>query len=481
MDDEQLVDQLIQIGFLPREQRNKGLEEVKTIPAARREYLQNKVRQALEPSTALNPDASEHLVEVSSANAPEAASAESSNKLAQPQAANPTMSSAEPAEGQNTTAPAEQTQSAETILGSTILGAETETQMNEPRLTSSHHHHHNHCVREENLTQILKEFQVQMMQALSTMLNNHQPTEGTTESVRAPRTKQGANTMPNLDLKLDRITIPTFNGDLTNWIAFRDQFNDLVHNNGRVTPIIKFNILRSHLTGLALDAINGFNLTNADYETAWSLLLSRYDRPDQIIGEYLNKFSNLPKLQSAPTSTQLITMVNCTNQILRVLPNLGVPVTNWDPWMSHHLKARLDTTTLNKWLDQAKGRQQIKLPELLEFLELQATERSITTPQLTSSPITEIRKWSQTDSHEDTKQCVFCDHNHPIFRCPTFNSLPLTTKTDIVNQEELCHKCLLGHDAAVCSFPPCPHCGMEHNRRLCPTKEKRTLNEHSSS
>lgn len=184
--------------------------------------------------------------------------------------------------------------------------------------------------------------------------------------------------MPSLDLKMDKIKLPNFNGDLTTWIAFRDQFTDLVHNNGNVTPIIKFTILRSHLTGLALDAINGFNVTGADYETAWNLVLGRYDKPDKIIDEYLRKFTTLPKLGNNPTGSQLITLVNSANQLLRVLPNLGVPVSGWDAWIMFEIKEKLDSNMLTKWLDQAKGRQLVKVTELLEFLELQASECSNT-------------------------------------------------------------------------------------------------------
>lgn len=137
--------------------------------------------------------------------------------------------------------------------------------------------------------------------------------------------------LPTIDLKLDRITIPTFDGDLTQWISFRDQFTSLVHQNSKLSPILKFTMLRSHLRGLALDAVNGFSLSNADYETAWNLILARYDKKDKIVEEYLRKLSELPKLPDHPTKDQLLIMINCANRLLRVLPNLGLNVTTWDP------------------------------------------------------------------------------------------------------------------------------------------------------
>lgn len=184
-----------------------------------------------------------------------------------------------------------------------------------------------------------------------------------------------SNLFPAMDLKLEKITIPTFDGDLTQWISFRDQFVDLVHTNPRLTPIVKFTMLRNHLKGLAAaGAINGFKLSNADYETAWHIIMNRYNRPDKIIDEYLRRFYELPRLHSPTTAAQLIKMANSANQLVRVLPNLGQNVDTWDTWILFDLRERLDPVTLMKWTDIVKGRQNTKLSEFFDFLELEATE-----------------------------------------------------------------------------------------------------------
>lgn len=169
---------------------------------------------------------------------------------------------------------------------------------------------------------------------------------------------------PRIDLRLDKIQLVTFDGDLTNCISFRDQFLDLVHNNPNLTAITKFHQLKTPLRGLALDSINGFKLSAVDYETAWSLILSRYNKKKKIIEEYIKKFTELPPLNPEPTSTQLINMVNRTNQLFRVLPNLGVNVDSWDSWIIYTVKSKLDRFTLRKWLDQAKRRENIPLSEV---------------------------------------------------------------------------------------------------------------------
>lgn len=60
---------------------------------------------------------------------------------------------------------------------------------------------------------------------------------------------------PVIQLKFEKVLLETFNGNLTEWIPFRDQFLDLVHNKPNLTDITKFYQLRQHLSGLALEAI----------------------------------------------------------------------------------------------------------------------------------------------------------------------------------------------------------------------------------
>lgn len=170
-------------------------------------------------------------------------------------------------------------------------------------------------------------------------------------------TKKNPDTVqqPTVELKLDRIKLPTFNGDLTKWITFRDQFLDLVHNNPKFTDITKFIALQNNLTGTAQEAIQGVRVTAANYETAWHILRRRYDNKDRLVDEYLNRLDQLPVL-TAPTTYALINMVNYTKQILRVFPTLGIEVSHWDAIIKFTLLKKLDRQTHKKWLNQIKLR-----------------------------------------------------------------------------------------------------------------------------
>lgn len=295
------------------------------------------------------------------------------------------------------------------------------------------------------------------------------------EQSRAHTTDQ----TPLVQLKMDRVQLPIFNGDLTQWVAFRDQFLELVHNNQGLSPITKFYQLRNHLKGLALEAINGFKMCASDYEAAWLVLRKRYDKTDQIIDEYIRTFEQLPFLSNA-NMPALIRMVNKTNQLVRVLPGLGVDVKTWDAWIMFTLKSRLDRTTLRKWMDQVKLRQDAKLSELVEFLEVEAFECMPTEAEKIHAqarnkldPNKKKRSNAISMTINVEKKCEHCRGTHALYQCNQFRALSVKDRIQIVQNANLCIRCLRSHlDPAACKLGACFTCTKFHNNLLCYQKEK---------
>lgn len=294
---------------------------------------------------------------------------------------------------------------------------------------------------------------------------------------------------PTVELKMDKFQLPTFDGHLMQWLPFRDQFIDLVDKNPRYSSITKFIHLRGHLTGSALEAINGFTLSAANYEAAWYILQRRYNKPDKIIDEYLRSLDTLPII-THPNAERLIAMVNCANQILRVLPVLGVDVTTWDTIIKYKLTSKLDRATHKKWLDQVKLRQNVPLTELIEFLEVEASE-SISFISVPSGPAPArppfhrstrrqppvrsavLSTTTEKPSPREPTQCAQCKQYHELFRCPTFRGMAVKDRLATVKGAALCRRCLRSHPYAVpCKLGPCPKCNADHNLLLCYQFEK---------
>ena len=77
-------------------------------------------------------------------------------------------------------------------------------------------------------------------------------------------------------LKLPKLSLKKFNGNLIKWMTFWDTFESSVHNNPTLSGIDKFNYLNYLLESEAADAISGLTLTAANYEEAVTTLKRRF-------------------------------------------------------------------------------------------------------------------------------------------------------------------------------------------------------------
>jgi hypothetical protein len=68
---------------------------------------------------------------------------------------------------------------------------------------------------------------------------------------------------------LQRIPIPTFSAEFTEWPRFRHLFHFLVHSNKALTKIAKFHYLISSVAGAAAATLDGLNVSPENYDAAW--------------------------------------------------------------------------------------------------------------------------------------------------------------------------------------------------------------------
>jgi len=74
-------------------------------------------------------------------------------------------------------------------------------------------------------------------------------------------------------VKLPRINLPEFDGSYEHWLEFHDTFHAIVHNNASISQTQKFYYLKSSLKGVAAEVIRAIDVSDANYQTAWQLLL----------------------------------------------------------------------------------------------------------------------------------------------------------------------------------------------------------------
>ena len=79
-------------------------------------------------------------------------------------------------------------------------------------------------------------------------------------------------------LKLPKLTLPWFKGDLANWTTFWDLFKSIVHENNGIQKVHKFSYLNSLLEGPAARAIQRLTLSYANYDAAIDLLVKWFGK-----------------------------------------------------------------------------------------------------------------------------------------------------------------------------------------------------------
>ena len=92
-----------------------------------------------------------------------------------------------------------------------------------------------------------------------------------------------------VDVKLPKLNLPKFSGDVLQWPSFWDQFSVTVHDTD--LPVVsKFTYLMSLLEGEPKQAIHGLSLTTDHYTIACKILKDRFGRKETIIFSHIQKF-----------------------------------------------------------------------------------------------------------------------------------------------------------------------------------------------
>ncbi|XP_016656722.1 uncharacterized protein LOC107882623 [Acyrthosiphon pisum] len=99
-----------------------------------------------------------------------------------------------------------------------------------------------------------------------------------------------------VNIPVEKLPVPHFNGDPKEYTSFRNQFDVLVHNNEDFRLVIKFCYLKAYLDGEPLKLINNLMLSNGNYELALNILDKRYSNRRTIVQDH---FDLLWKAQKA--------------------------------------------------------------------------------------------------------------------------------------------------------------------------------------
>ena len=290
-----------------------------------------------------------------------------------------------------------------------------------------------------------------------------------------------ADVTPRADsVKLPKIGLPHFNGDLMKWTPFWDSFDSAIHQNARLSEIDKFNYLRPLLEGTAYEAIAGLSLSALNYSEAVRILNKRFGNKQLIISKHTESLLAVNSVASDHHLQDLRKLYDQSESNIRSLKALGVEPESYGAMLSSVLLGKLPPD-LRLIISRTVSTDELNVEHILETFEreLVARERASNsvphqarrTHNQGRTPTTSFLAGAQ-----GSPECAFCGRSHNSVNCETVSDVDARKR--ILRNDGRCFNCLRKrHLSRNCpSKTKCRSCQGKHHTSICgmktPSKEE---------
>ena len=149
-------------------------------------------------------------------------------------------------------------------------------------------------------------------------------------SMREPSKREQTNC--SVQMKLPKLQLPIFEGDILQWQEFWDIYNSAVHEQD-IPNVTKFSYLKGSLRNSAAAAICGISVMNDNYPVAIHILEDKFGKKEAIIEALYSQ------LQHLPTVTNRFTEVKSTYETIeRILRQLEAQGERVDQYTADFIK-----------------------------------------------------------------------------------------------------------------------------------------------
>ena len=268
-------------------------------------------------------------------------------------------------------------------------------------------------------------------------------------------------------VKLPKLTIRPFDGDITKWTSFWDSYESAIHTNSKLSEVDKFNYLQSLLERTAREAISGLSLTAANYKEAVEILRKRFGSKQQIISKHMDILLHLDPVAST-SARALRHLYDRIEANVRGLKSLGVDSETYGSLLSPVLLNKLPSD-IRLIASREISEEDWTLDALLKIVEreVEARERAGGTQARTSerSASTLI-----ASSSPGSPTCCYCQQGHSSNNCRSVTDLE--ERRRILKRTGRCYVCLRrGHMSRSCrSTTRCYKCKGKHHSSICPAE-----------
>ena len=289
---------------------------------------------------------------------------------------------------------------------------------------------------------------------------------------------------PRNKVRLPKLTIKPFNGQLTMWTPFWDSFSSTIHENPELSSVDKFNYLRSLVTHSALEAISGLTLTGANYDEAVDVLRKRFGNKQLIINKHMEYMLNADGVSSQHDVRGLRRLYDVIESNVRSLKSLDVKAESYGSLLSSVLMSKLPPELRLVASRRFGDTDTWDFTALLRVIEeeVQARERSSLRGHQESRRPPKTQPTGATLLADTTLPwCCFCQQEHPSQDCQTV--VGVEARREALRKTGRCYTCLgKGHVSCTCrSKIRCISCRGRHHVAICSDKLRSRVLESTSS
>ncbi|UYV77734.1 hypothetical protein LAZ67_15002083 [Cordylochernes scorpioides] len=269
-------------------------------------------------------------------------------------------------------------------------------------------------------------------------------------------------------IELPKFNLPSFSGDVNEWLSFKQLFSLSIDSNTALTDSQKLQYLQSAVTGDAERLIRGFPVIDENFAHAWATLVSRYDNKKELAFSQCTKLFTLKPLKLI-NSKAIFELLDICNEAMRNLKSLGLERnTLVDIFLIHFLQRKIGDDLKRQWELTLIDDGFPSYENFIMFLEKQAKSlQSIKGYAKEDRSVVKQTHVYNSISKGDDK-CLLCKNSHPIFKCDKFHKSSLLERWNIVKTNNLCFNCLRSnHRVTSCKITMhCKSCNKKHHTLL---------------
>ena len=286
------------------------------------------------------------------------------------------------------------------------------------------------------------------------------------------------NVPPHIDVKLPRMNLPSFGGNILEWPSFIDLFDSAVHRNASLLDSQKFYFRKTNLIGEAAALLSHLRIEDANYAPALAKLKARYNKPLEIATQHIQRFLSQPSLTSS-SSAGLRSLHDVSDEAIRALKAMNQE--GRDIWLIYLLVEKLDPDSKQLWCQKRSEMkdEDVTLERLLNFIDAQSCALKAVLPNRQRKPIFVPQTNKPPSSRGPTTAlvamsnnppatvCNFCTKSpHQLYQCGKFLHASSNDRLQFIRRQNLCENCLRKHIGVPCQSGNCRKCNLHHHTRL---------------